>query len=148
MHDPDEDVDRLVEALGLSAPVTPRSSSRGDESLEEWLGRLVAAQGSDLLLVAGAPASVRVDGRVARLDEDPLDGDEVEDGRPPSLPPHARRAYREHGIADASLPPAGLGRFRINLHRERGRAAAAIRALPDQAAPAGRASTCRRRSSS
>ena len=48
----------------------------------------------------------------------------------PDLPPHAQRAYREHGIADASRRVAGVGRFRINLHRERGRAAATIRLLP------------------
>ena len=33
-------------------------------------------------------------------------------------------------IADSSYRIAGLGRFRINLHRERGHAAATIRALP------------------
>jgi len=38
--------------------------------------------------------------------------------------------YRDAQIADASFRVSGLGRFRINLHRERGRAAAAVRALP------------------
>ncbi len=33
-------------------------------------------------------------------------------------------------IADASFRIGGVGRFRINLHRERGRAAAAVRLLP------------------
>ena len=33
-------------------------------------------------------------------------------------------------IADASLRVSALGRFRVNLHHERGRAAAAIRVLP------------------
>jgi twitching motility protein PilT len=46
------------------------------------------------------------------------------------LPPHAQRAYRDHGIADAARRVTGVGRFRINLHRERGRAAATIRMLP------------------
>src|SRR5204863_9190427 len=48
----------------------------------------------------------------------------------PALPPPARRLYREGGIADGSFRITGVGRFRINLHRERGRAAAALRALP------------------
>jgi twitching motility protein PilT len=48
----------------------------------------------------------------------------------PELPPHAQRIFREAGIVDASRRVPGLGRFRINLHRERGRAAAAIRMLP------------------
>jgi twitching motility protein PilT len=38
--------------------------------------------------------------------------------------------YRDRQTADASYRINGLGRFRINLHRERGRAAAAVRALP------------------
>ena len=48
----------------------------------------------------------------------------------PALAPHARRQYRDRQIADASYRLTGLGRFRINLHRERGRAAAAVRMLP------------------
>src|SRR5205807_7658486 len=44
--------------------------------------------------------------------------------------PHALRLYKESKIADSSYRLAGIGRFRINLHRERGQAAAAIRALP------------------
>ena len=44
--------------------------------------------------------------------------------------PHARRLYRDAGIADGSFRTPDLGRFRINLHHERGRAAAAIRRLP------------------
>src|SRR5262249_47270213 len=38
--------------------------------------------------------------------------------------------YRESGIADGSYRSRDLGRFRINLHHERGRTAAAIRRLP------------------
>ena len=48
----------------------------------------------------------------------------------PALAPHARKIYRDAHIADGSFRVQGLGRFRINLHRERGRAAAALRALP------------------
>ena len=47
-------------------------------------------------------------------------------------PRHARAQYRDAGIADASHRVRGVGRFRINLHRERGRAAATVRALPTQ----------------
>jgi twitching motility protein PilT len=99
-------------------------------SLERWLSELVARGGSDLLLVAGVPPALRVDGRVSRLDEPALDGAGVEGAVVPVLPPHAEHLYREEGIADASYRTTG-GRFRINLHRERGRPAAAIRRLPN-----------------
>jgi twitching motility protein PilT len=48
----------------------------------------------------------------------------------PVLPVHAQRAYREIGTADAARRLSGLGRFRLHLHRERGRAAAVVRMLP------------------
>ncbi len=40
--------------------------------------------------------------------------------------------FRDVQIADASYRIEGVGRFRINLHRERGQTAAAIRALPSK----------------
>ncbi|HVE66191.1 MAG TPA: PilT/PilU family type 4a pilus ATPase, partial [Thermoanaerobaculia bacterium] len=61
-----------------------------------------------------------------------LAADDIEEHVVSGLPSHAARQYRETGLADASLRPASGGRFRINLHRERGRAAAAIRALPTE----------------
>jgi twitching motility protein PilT len=67
---------------------------------------------------------------VTPLPEGPLGGDEIADAVVPALPPHARKAFRDIGIADGSFRTPDLGRFRINLHRERGRAAATIRRLP------------------
>ena len=60
-----------------------------------------------------------------------------------ALPPHAAAQYRDGGIADASFRLADVGRFRINLHRERGRAAAAIRAPAADGAAPRLARTCR-----
>jgi len=76
--------------------------------------------GTDLLLVAGVPPSVRVDGRLTALTSSPLDGVDIEEAVLPGLPPHAQRRYRESGIADASCRVPGLGRFRINLHTSEG----------------------------
>ena len=48
----------------------------------------------------------------------------------PALAAHARKEYETDHIADSSYRIEEVGRFRINLHRERGRAAATVRALP------------------
>jgi twitching motility protein PilT len=102
------------------------------QTLDRWLALLPTRRASDLMLVAGAPASLHVDGAVVPLEEPPLSGAEIEELTLPALPPHAQVRYRECGIADASYPLAGTGRFRINLHRERGRPAATIRLLPSR----------------
>ena len=168
MSDPD-DLDALVTELNAAAPLEPQTvvSMPGTDArsigtsggaldahtarLRWWLEHAVERSASDLLLVAGAPPSLRIDGLVTRLLEAPLGGEEIADAVIPALPPHARKAYHDIGIADAvipALPPHArkayhdigiadasfrtpdLGRFRINLHHERGRTAAAIRRLP------------------
>jgi twitching motility protein PilT len=124
-----DDIDRLI--LELHSTGAPLAPAVGDLTrLERWLRLLAARAGSDLLLVAGAPPSIRIDGRVHPLGDAPLDGMDIEEAVLPALPPHARRLYRDAHIADASFKIHGVGRFRINLHRERGRAAAAVRLLP------------------
>lgn len=90
---------------------------------------LVEKGASDLFLVVGQPPAIRVSGAVQRLEEPPLEGHQIQDAVLSSLPPHAVDAYRKVGYADSSLRLMGLGRFRINLHHERGRPAATIRAL-------------------
>ncbi len=127
----EHDIDRLILELNATAPPEPAHVPAASTTrLDRWLRLLADKGGSDLLLVAGAAPSVRVKGAVAALAEGPLDGLDIEEAVLPALAPHARRQYRDVQIADASYRLMGLGRFRINLHRERGRAAAAVRMLP------------------
>ncbi len=100
--------------------------------LNHWLEELVSRKGSDLLLVPEAPASIRVDGILSPIGDCPLNGSEIEAEVLPMLAVHARAEYQKNHIADSSYRVEGLGRFRINLHRERGRAAATVRALPSK----------------
>jgi len=126
----DDEIDRLI--LELHSTGGPAQAAGDVARIERWLRLLASRNGSDLLLVAGAPPSIRVDGRIQPLAEGPLDGVDIEDAILPALPPHARRIYRDAHIVDASFRIDGVGRFRINLHRERGRAAAAVRLLPSR----------------
>lgn len=102
------------------------------EQLNRWLEQLTAHQGSDLLLVPNAPPSIRVESVLTSIDSAALTGERIEAAVLPALAAHARENYQGEGIGDSSYRVEGLGRFRINLHRERGRAAATIRALPSK----------------
>src|SRR5216684_9041133 len=130
MHD-SSDLDKVARSLA-----SPDASASDDTTLttrlDRWLAGLVSRRGSDLLLVQGAPPCIRVDGEVRKISSSPLDGPEVEEAVLPALSSHALDRFRETGIADSSYRVEGLGRFRINLHRERSRSAAAIRALPSK----------------
>jgi len=125
--DDTEEINRLIRELNTEA----RAEAQPDPArLSRWLEVMHQRAASDLLLVAGAPPSIRVDGAVQPLSEGPLSGEEIEDSVLPALNPTLQARFQRGEIADGSYRVAGLGRFRINLHRERGRAAAAVRALP------------------
>ncbi|MCC7184684.1 MAG: PilT/PilU family type 4a pilus ATPase [Acidobacteria bacterium] len=128
MTDPIDDLDRLADELEALNRPTVRAAAGG--GLNVLLRLMAEREASDLLLLAGEPPALRVHGQIVRVDGPLLDGDDIEQLVLPHLVGHAQRAYREAGIADASLRVAGVGRFRVNLHRERARAAAAIRMLP------------------
>src|SRR5215510_10435427 len=109
----------------MSIRVMPDAAER----LNRWIETLVRRGGSDLFLVVGLPPSIRVTGKVMRLDEPPLDGDVIEQAVLAAIPAAVAEKYRRDGYADASIRRPGLGRFRVNLHHERERPAATIRAL-------------------
>ena len=112
--------------------IHPESGTHDSGPLRDWLSQLVERGGSDLLLVPEAPPAIRVEGALSPIGDALLSGDHIERAVLPALAAHARDSYRQHGIADSSYRVEGLGRFRINLHRERGRAACTVRALPSR----------------
>ena len=124
--EPSNELDRLAAQLSDEVGDRPAPGAR----LVSWFELMAERNASDLILVAGEPPTLRIDGRVLRSSGAVLDGDDVYDLVGPELAPHAQRMFRDHGIADAALKVPGVGRFRVNLHRERGRPAANIRRLP------------------
>ncbi len=100
--------------------------------LATLLGETVRRGGTDLLLVPGAPPSLRLHGKLEPVlsGAEPLGPAEAFDLLAPTLSSERRRRYQEQGTVDLSLKTGALGRFRVNLHRSRRGAAAAIRVLP------------------
>jgi twitching motility protein PilT len=125
-----DDLDRLVSELHEIGPARPVAAFSDTLDLAAWLRQVRDQDGSDLLLVASLPPLGRVKGQVVRLNGDVLSGEDVEAAVSPVVPSRLRERYRDGAAIDLAFTLKGLGRFRMNLHRERGRPAAAIRALP------------------
>jgi twitching motility protein PilT len=130
--DPVNDLDQLVAELSASTAGGPAAAGPG---LAGWLAVTAEREASDLILVAGEPPTLRIEGKLVRSSGNTLDGHDIEQLVLPELPAHAQRQFAAHGIADAAVKVPGLGRFRVNLHRERGRAAATIRRLSTKIPP-------------
>ena len=130
MGDFDDDLDHLASELNLVAPQRTAEAPGTHRSIESWLRRLRELEGSDLLLVTGAAPVVRAQGRLLPTSEVVLGADDITAAVAPLIPPRLLDAYQRGAAVDLAFTVRGLGRFRMNYHRERGRAAAAIRALP------------------
>lgn len=135
-----DDLDRLVSELNLLGPAEGTAQPALYERalrdtdfapLDAWLQRVRDEDGgSDLLLVAGSPPIVRAPGRLLPISAEPLSGDDIELAVRGCVSARLLERYRAGQAVDLAFRRPELGRFRMNLHRERGRAAASIRALP------------------
>ena len=148
IHDPE--LEQLVRALNDTEPAGdearsaaaawPPSAVPEGNPLEKLLIEMAQRGASDLLIVAGVAPVFRVGGRLSRTNDAPLGTDDVHSLFAALLTPRLREKIESDGAADFSLrlqKPASdddrrAWRFRINLHRQRGTLAAAIRALPTE----------------
>src|SRR5262245_35448597 len=134
MHRFDEELSRLVRevnALGAGAPHRPTSGSNGTV-LDRLLSRVVEADASDLVMVPGAPAMARIDGRLVPLDPAPLEREAVRTLVLDLVDARARSAIASRRAADFCIERPGIGRFRCNVHWQRDCLAAAFRVFPRQ----------------
>ena len=127
---PVNDLDKLVSELHLISQASSAPIASDSPNLADWLRQVREQDGSDLLLVASLPPLARIKGQMSRLIGDIFSGEDIENAVSPVLPSRLRERYRDGEAIDVGFTLKGLGRFRMNLHRERGRPAAAIRALP------------------
>jgi len=115
------------------------AENRSSDPLEGLLIEAARRGASDLLLVAGVPPVFRVGGRLTRSGE-ALHGDDVQSLLAPVMTARMREKLENDGAADFTLRLARSAveddrrawRFRVNVHRQRGTFAAAIRALPTE----------------
>jgi twitching motility protein PilT len=118
----------------------PAASIPEGNALESLLIEMAQRGASDLLLVAGAPSVLRVGGRLARTTDAPLSHDDIHSLLAGVVTGRVREKLETDGSADFSLRLARSAsdedrrawRFRVNVHRQRGTLAAAIRALPTE----------------
>ncbi len=97
----------------------------------ELLGKLLAANGSDLHLTAGTPPVVRVHGELERLDEYPeLTPRALQGMIYAILPQKLRERFEQELELDMSYSLPGRARFRVNVFMQRDAVGAVFRVIP------------------
>ena len=143
---PDPELSQLVRELNDSEPAVseprpawPAAAVPEGNPFERLLIEMAQRGASDLIIVAGAPPIFRIAGRLAKTTDAPLSGDDIQSLLASMLTSRVREKMESEGAADFSLRlSAGSDedlrawRFRVNVHRQRGTLAVAVRALPTE----------------
>jgi twitching motility protein PilT len=88
---------------------------------DELFRHLVQVQGSDLIVRVNGRPSVRVDGRVRFISDVPVTAALAQELFDRVLDARGREHFVKTGEADSAYEIAELGRFRVNVFRQRGR---------------------------
>src|ERR1041385_7848262 len=135
MAEYDSELTNIVAALNRAAPsqkhtaAQPRSPE-ATASLDRLLQAAAARAASDVLLIAGAAPMFRVTGNLAPTSAATLDAEDVRSLVMPLLEPAQVDELQKRKSVDLGFVRDGVGRFRVNIHHQRGTVAASIRLLP------------------
>jgi twitching motility protein PilT len=135
MSEYDNELSKIVAELNRAAPSQKYAAARTGQStasLDQLLHAAAARGASDVLLIAGAPAMLRVTGNLTPLSGAVLEADDVRSLVLPLLEPAQLDELQKRKSVDLSFVRDNLGRFRVNIHHQRGTLAASIRLLPSR----------------
>jgi twitching motility protein PilU len=100
--------------------------------LTPYLKLMADKHASDLFLSVGAPPCLKVEGFTRHLSDTPLTTADVHGMAASVMTERQQRDYDANWEMNLALAPAGIGRFRINVYRQRGEPAMAVRYITAQ----------------
>ena len=128
--------DELAQIVAELNRVSPSGQARQYSaeslaSLDQLLAQAVRKAASDLLLIAGAPAHLRIGGLLAPTGP-ALDAEEIRNLLLPLLTVEQTQELLRDKSVDLCFSREGIGRFRANVHHQRGTIAGSVRLLPEK----------------
>ena len=100
------------------------------QGLRTILTEAVASNASDVHLAADSPIIFRVAGQLVRQEGEPLTAEGVHNLIYQAITSQQREEFEANKELDASYEIPGVGRFRINVHKQQDTVGAAIRSVP------------------
>lgn len=99
--------------------------------LMSLLKYLVGSSATDMLLTAGVPPSIKLSSDLKRASMNPLTPPDCEGYARELLPEDEWEAFIHKGDYDLSVTYPELGRFRVNLYKQRNSISITLRRIPD-----------------
>jgi len=95
--------------------------------IDELLAEMKTRNASDLHLKAGSPPVLRIDGELSLMDQPPMTPEDTKDVAASIMTDKQIRRFSEHNEIDFAYSVPDLGRFRVNVFRQRGSISIAMR---------------------
>jgi twitching motility protein PilT len=108
------------------------SSAETAELIDYLLSEALALNASDVILVNGSSPTLRVNGVLKSLPGGELSAEDIWNLLTPLMSPSRLEELNQQKCLDFCFERGAAGRFRANLHFQRGSIAASIRLLPSQ----------------
>jgi twitching motility protein PilT len=99
-------------------------------TLRELLELMVKRNASDLHLTVGSPPQLRIDGKLAKTEFDPLTPEDTRKLAYSIMSEKQRKRFEEQSELDLSFGIEQMSRFRCNVFIQRGNVAVALRLIP------------------
>ncbi|MBP6723730.1 MAG: PilT/PilU family type 4a pilus ATPase [Halioglobus sp.] len=97
--------------------------------IEQLLERVVADKASDGFISAGAPLSIKVDGEIHPISEQPLSEEEARELVLSTMREDQQQAFLQHHECNYALSYENLGRFRASAFVQRGKCGLVVRRI-------------------
>jgi twitching motility protein PilT len=104
-------------------------------TLRELLDTMIKMNASDLHLTTGSPPVVRVDGKLQRLNYEPLTSEQTRKLAYSMLSEKQKLKFEQNSELDFSFGIESMSRFRANMFMQRGNVAVALRQIPYKVRP-------------
>ncbi len=106
--------------------------SDGRNRIDQVLSELVKRKGSDLHMTCGEPLCFRIDGEITRITLTPSTPADIEAYLAPIIPKRNMAELAESNDTDFAYEIRNVGRFRVNVFRDKNGIGSVMRHIPSQ----------------
>jgi twitching motility protein PilU len=94
---------------------------------KDYLKTMVESDASDLYFSCGAPASAKINGNLTPIEDNPLTAEQIRGIAYSVMNEDQRRDFEDKPEMNLAISEAGIGRFRVNIFRQRNSISLVIR---------------------
>lgn len=107
-----------------------QSVSEGENEIDRFLKDMVKRKASDMHLTGGEPVCFRADGEITRVPDTLLTPEYMKQVLDPIIPPRNREEFLKINDTDFAYELRNVGRFRVNIFRDKNGVGAVLRHIP------------------